>query len=292
MFRPSTGTWFTLPSSTGFAVPGGIHAGRKQRRALAGDFDGDGKTTRRPLRRRRDLVDPPPTPGAIQFQWLERRPAGSRRLRRRRQTDVAVYRPGTGVWYVRQSSTNFAASVSFQWGLPNDVVAPGDYDGDGVTDLAVWRPSSGVWFIRLSTTAYASSASFQWGGLSGDISVPGDFDGDGKTDLAVYRPSSGTWFIRQSTTNYATSVTYQWGLTNDIPVPGDFDGDGKIDVAVFRPSTSTWFLLMSSTTSPRPQSLQWGLSGDDRFSSAHHPAANRHHDDPTSVPGGRPPRSH
>ena len=37
------------------------------------------------------------------------------------QTDIAVYRPSTGVWYVRTSSSNYASATSQQWGLPEDI---------------------------------------------------------------------------------------------------------------------------------------------------------------------------
>ena len=47
------------------------------------------------------------------------------------KTDIAVYRPATGSWYVLQSSTNNTAFASYQWGVSTDIPAPGDYDGDG-----------------------------------------------------------------------------------------------------------------------------------------------------------------
>ena len=37
-------------------------------------------------------------------------------------------------------------NVSF--GSADDVLVPGDYDGDGATDLAVYRTSTGTWHIR------------------------------------------------------------------------------------------------------------------------------------------------
>jgi hypothetical protein len=82
------------------------------------------------------------------------------------KTDLMVYRPSNGVWYVMPSS-NPSAWTAQQWGLPDDVPVPGDFDGDGKTDLAVWRPSTGVWYVVPSTNPSAWTAQ-QWG-LPGDI---------------------------------------------------------------------------------------------------------------------------
>lgn len=56
-------------------------------------------------------------------------------------TDVAVFRPNSGQWFVRNEFTVFYA-------LPGDIPVPGDYDKDGDTDVAVYRPSSGQWFVK------------------------------------------------------------------------------------------------------------------------------------------------
>jgi hypothetical protein len=56
-------------------------------------------------------------------------------------TDLAVYRPSTGTWYVRNQVTTL-------WGLPGDLPVPGDYNGDGTTDVAVYRPSTGTWLVK------------------------------------------------------------------------------------------------------------------------------------------------
>jgi hypothetical protein len=263
VYRPSSGTWFSLRSSTTYTTAASLALGVRTDLPVTGDFDGDGKTDAGAYTPATGLWSILRSSlGLVTYQWGS---SGDVPVPGDHdgdgKTDLAVYRPASGTWFIRTSSTNFAASVSFQWGVNGDVAVPGDYDGDGVTDLAVWRPSTGTWFVRLSSTGYATSVSFQWG-LAGDITVPGDYDGDGVTDLVVWRPSTGTWFIRQSSTGYATSVSWQWGLGGDVPVPGDFDGDGKTDVAVYRPSSGTWFLLKSSTNFTTFASLQWGLPGD------------------------------
>ena len=79
------------------------------------------------------------------------------------RSDVAVYRPTTGEWFVLQSSTN--TGVVIPWGAPSgtgagDIAAPGDYDGDGQTDLAVYRESTGTWYVRYS---FGGTAAIDWG---------------------------------------------------------------------------------------------------------------------------------
>jgi hypothetical protein len=147
--------------------------------------------------------------------------------------DIAVFRPGNGKWYVKDQG-------NYSWGFSNDVPMPCDYDGDGDDDIAVYRPSNGNWYVKgLGRTSW---------GFSGDIPVPADYDGNGSCDIAVYRPSNGKWYI------YGESPV-KWGFSGDIPVPGDYDGDGRAEIAVYRPSNGNWYVEGIGATS-------WGQSGD------------------------------
>jgi|GEM_PF-918409 len=189
------------------------------------------------------------------------------------KSDMAVYRPATGEWFLRLSTVGYAVGQGnwyFQWGVIGDIPVSGDFDGDGKSEIAVYRPSTGEWLLRLSTQGYAMAAGnwyFQWG-VAGDVPITGDFDGDGKSEIAVYRPSTGDWFLRLSTQGYQVAAgnwTYQWGVSGDQPVSGDFDGDRKTDIAVYRPSTGEWFLRLSSVGYAAGQgnwTFQWGVGGD------------------------------
>jgi len=162
------------------------------------------------------------------------------------KADLTVFRPSTGDWYVRQSSTDYQTYAVYNWGTNGDIPVAADYDGDGKMDVAVFRPSTGTWYILLSRTNFTSFMATHWG-TNGDIPAPEDYDGDGKADLAVYRPSNGFWYALLSRSNFMNYLAVNWGVSTDVPVAGDYDGDGKSDLAVYRPSTGTWYVLQSSS---------------------------------------------
>jgi len=181
------------------------------------------------------------------------------------RSDPAIWRPSSGMWFIRESSTSFATYKAIPWGSGalGDVAVPADYDGDGRTDVAVWRPQDGTWYIKTSRSGYANYFAVQWGTAAfRDVPLPADYDGDGRADLAVWRPDTGAWLIKQSSTNYTQSLSVTWGDDRlaDIPTPGDFDGDGRADIAVWRPGSAsgTWFVRTSTTNYTQGFSRIWG----------------------------------
>jgi hypothetical protein len=168
------------------------------------------------------------------------------------KTDLSVYDPANGNWFITQSGNSTVISQNF--GFTGAKLVPGDYDGDGKTDRAVYDPANGNWFIFQSSTSIIRTQNF---GFTGAIPVPGDYDGDGKTDLAIYDPTNGNWFIFQSGNGTVTSQNF--GFTGGVPVPGDYDGDGKTDLAVYDPTNGNWFIYQSGTSTVT--SNTFGFSG-------------------------------
>jgi hypothetical protein len=152
------------------------------------------------------------------------------------KTDISIYRPSNGQWWVLKSSDGSHYALTF--GTSTDRIVPADYTGDGKTDIAVWRPSSGEWFILRSEDNSYYSFPF---GISTDIPTPADYDGDGITDPAVYRPSTATWYLLKSLEGLEIAM---FGSVDDIPANADYDGDGKSDISIRR--VTQWWIRRSS----------------------------------------------
>jgi hypothetical protein len=148
-------------------------------------------------------------------------------------TDISVFRAGSGAWYVKDRPTVYH-------GLAGDAAVPANYDADPETDIAVFRPSNGAWYLQGQPTAYH--------GRNGDIPVPANYDADPEADLAVFRPANGGWYVQGQAPVF-------FGRDGDIPVPGSYDTDADVDLAVFRPSTGAWYVQGSPT-------VYFGRSGD------------------------------
>lgn len=166
-----------------------------------------------------------------------------------RRSDISVFRPSNGTWYMMRG--NGIDAVSF--GLAGDKVVTADYDGDTRTDVGVYR--DGVWWFVNSGTNTVTSRSF---GLAGDIPVPEYFDNDQRADLTVFRPSTGQWYWLGSEAGAMNVINF--GLSGDVPLPADYDGDNKADLNVFRPSTGVWYRINSAAQNMSV--TQFGLPGD------------------------------
>jgi len=156
------------------------------------------------------------------------------------KTDIGIFRPGGGEWWITASSTNVTTAAAF--GSSTDKITPADFTGDGKSDLAFWRPSSGQWFILRSEDSSFYGFPF---GAAGDVPAAADFDGDGRADAAVFRASNSGWYIQKSSGGIE-SLTF--GTVGDSPVVADYDGDGKADIAITRINGATreWWIRRSS----------------------------------------------
>ncbi|REJ79164.1 MAG: hypothetical protein DWQ47_06910 [Acidobacteria bacterium] len=175
------------------------------------------------------------------------------------RTDISVFRPSEGNWYINGSQAGF---FGLNWGLDGDLPVPADYDGDGVTDVAVARMTddeneADFYIINSGTLTFTG---YSWG-QTGDIPVPGDYDGDGEDDVTVYRPSDNTWY---TVIDGGPALIRQFGTANGFPITGDFDGDGIDDIGYHDASNAGEMSVQLSGggTLTRSMGGQLDVSGD------------------------------
>lgn len=195
VFRPSSATWFILNSSHSTGVGGVTGETRRQFGAtgdipVSGDFDGDGLTdiaVFRPSNHTWYILNSSGTTGVGGFTGQTRLAYGasgdvplSGDYDGDGMTDIAVFRPSNGTWYIVNSSGatgsgGVGGQTRVQWGQSGDVPVSGDFDGDGWADFAVFR--QGTWYIMnsrgIATPAPALNTGYYYG-QSGDVPLSGD----------------------------------------------------------------------------------------------------------------------
>jgi hypothetical protein len=175
------------------------------------------------------------------------------------KSDVSVFRPSNGVWYLNQSTAGFHYMY---WGVPTDKPAATHFDDDGKTDIAIYR--DGTWHAWSSLNGHKSIIL----GAAGDTPMVGNFDdlGADVEDWAVRGVRDGVtkWFIRRagSINNPLGSpfvLTLPGELASDKPVVGDFNGDSRDEIGHFH--DGVWNSFDFQGFQP-PKTFQWGMAGD------------------------------
>ena len=80
------------------------------------------------------------------------------------KADLAVYRPSSGMWIVKDWTTN-TEMFRMAWGGGADKLVPGDYNGDLKTDIGVFRASSLQWIVKDWATN-TEILRMPWGGMT------------------------------------------------------------------------------------------------------------------------------
>jgi hypothetical protein len=162
---------------------------------------------------------------------------------------VAAFDGSTGKWYLRNSNSPGAPSVTpFAYGGQGWTPVTGDWNGDGTFTIGVVDPSTMTWYLRNSNSPGAPDiAAFQFGAV-GWIPIVGDWTGSGHTGIGVFDPTTATFYLRTEAGPGAPDAgVIHYGGTGWVPVVGDWDGTGTTTIGVVDPTTMTWYLKNSNT---------------------------------------------
>ncbi len=175
------------------------------------------------------------------------------------RSDLAVFRPSDGVWYLNQSTEGFKYR---QWGFSTDRVAAADADMDQKADIGVFR--DGAWHAL----TYNDEHKYMCLGAAGDKPLVGFSHDFLQRDFLVSRRAQGglvQWFIRSNYTHcwsndqQPTPNLLAGELETDIPVVADLNGDSLDDIGYFR--DGTWYVADPNGVTA-PMTVQWGIAGD------------------------------
>lgn len=141
----------------------------------------------------------------------------------------------------------------------------GDFDGDGRLDLYLWDPVTGKAAIAFSSGSRFDSPVIQSEVVVQEGAIPciGDVNGDGLDDLIVWNPVAGSCQVWLSSGRdlLDAGVWYSGHDTSDIQISvmlGDIDGDGYEDLILVDHHAGSWSVRYSTGAAFGPREARFG----------------------------------
>jgi stage II sporulation protein D len=160
--------------------------------------------------------------------------------------------------------------IATGWPSAPEILAPGDFSGDGIPDLLRRSAATGELTLHRGNGSGAIASStiigVGWGSFTALI-APGDLDADGNADLLARDTAGALWLYPGTGTGgfkARVSKGTGWASLRELEAVGDFDGDGGTDL-MGKDSAGVLFLLRFSATGTYLGPLKIG-SGFGQFS--------------------------
>lgn len=210
--------------------------------SLVGNFYDDVKEDHvvfRPGSAARFLIRQAQGIGTMNIQWGTTGdvPVVGRFLSSTQRSQIAVYRPSTGVWWIYNPATNTYSTTTF--GLSGDVPIVGNFFSEGSNpadqrdEIAIYRPSTKRFWILNPRTLYSENWSRGTTDYGTNFQV-GDFLNLGYEQVAQFQ--NGNWYITDLDTGTAEPVI-NFGTTGDTPVAGKYFDQGCTQLGVWNPGS-------------------------------------------------------
>ena len=170
--------------------------------------------------------------------------------------DVFRYDAGSGEWAVELAGGG--PSVTGMW-ASGWAVAPGDFDGNGLTDILRHDVTSGRALIALNDGQGGfTELAQEW--PPGWRSHVLNLNGDRSSDVFLHEPTTGQWIqaINEGLSSTFQNHTGQWA-SGWVPHPLDLDADDVVDLLLFNPTSGQWSWALNDGAGgfTRPASGEW-----------------------------------
>ncbi|WP_158862773.1 GH25 family lysozyme [Leifsonia sp. AG29] len=182
--------------------------------------------------------------------------------------DILARKPDGSLWFyagtgASGNSAGYAAGVQVGsgWDIFDDIIAPGDLNGDGKPDLLGRRRDGTLVFYPVTGTTSGGAPLFGAGiALSSgwdmftDVIAAGDVNGDHRPDLLGRKPDGTLWLypgtgqVGSGSTGFVNGpqVGTSWNIFSQVVGVGDLSGDGWDDLLALRTDGSLWLYRGSS----------------------------------------------
>ena len=128
----------------------------------------------------------------------------------------------------------------------------GDWDGDGKDTVGLYDVTTGIFHLKstLIGRSFDSTVTLGTPGQN-QIPIAGDWDGDGNDSAGLYDPAASQFLLLGLSPSGTSTISFGPVGRNALPVTGDWDGDGKDGIGVYDPA-SALFRLKNALTAGNP----------------------------------------
>ncbi|HEY9421673.1 MAG TPA: PQQ-dependent sugar dehydrogenase [Thermoanaerobaculia bacterium] len=145
---------------------------------------------------------------------------------------------------------------------PDALPVAGDWDGDGDDTVGLYDPATGNFLLKnsLSGSGFDSTFAFPDVPGTGHVPVAGDWNGDGRDTVGLFDDQESIFYLENGQDNGQPDIVLQFGPRgrNSLPVIGDWDGNGTDGVGVYDPLSSVFRLKNALSPGNTDISFRYG----------------------------------
>lgn len=138
----------------------------------------------------------------------------------------------------------------------------GDWDGDGLDTVGFYERGKSLFELKNTLQGDQPDLTFRFGpSRSRWIPVAGDWDGDGRDGIGLYDPAKGIFRLRNGLSGGEADLVLRFGMPKAgwLPLAGDWDGDGRDGLALYDPTRSVFLLKNDLAQGPADWEIRFGV---------------------------------